>query len=69
MIAIEVDGSGEGVEMYLDKSGLDELIGYLQFIKSSEDHIHLVAGTELNEELVNPNNGRIKHAKLVYCED
>jgi len=69
MIAIELDESKEGVEIFLDELGIDEMINYLQFIKSKNEHMHLVAGGELNETLMNKKNERIKHAKLIYCEE
>lgn len=39
----------EQLEIIVDKQGIEELIEYLNFVKQSEDHIHLTLGTELNE--------------------
>ena len=69
MIAIELDEEREGIEIFVDEQGIDEMQRYLQFIRAKKDHMHLLAGGELSEILVNSQNERIKHAKLIYCED
>ncbi len=66
MISFEIDNSKEGIEILLNAEGVDELISYLQFIKSNQDSIHLVAGNELNEEPSQSENEIIKHVKIVY---
>ena len=66
MMTFEIDSSKEGIEVYLDDNGINELIRYLNFIKDNQDHYHLVVGNELDEELNQDNNKLVKHVKLVY---
>ncbi len=70
MITFEVDSSKQGVEIFLDSNGVDELIGYLQYIKSNNDHFHLNAGNELQEkkESSDASSTLVKHVKIVYLE-
>ncbi|MCG3167163.1 MAG: hypothetical protein POELPBGB_02947 [Bacteroidia bacterium] len=68
MIQFEIDSSKEGVEIYIDSDGINELINYLNFIKNEEDHMHLVAGNELSEGLNQKGNKCIKHVRLVYID-
>jgi hypothetical protein len=66
MITFEIDSSKEGVEIYLDANGVDELIRYLNFIKNNQDHCHLVVGNELEDKLNQDDNKIVKHVKLIY---
>jgi len=66
MIKFEINESKEGIEIILDAEGIDELINYLQFIKSNQESFHLVAGNELNVEASQNANELVKHVKLVY---
>ena len=69
MITVEIDASDNGIEILVDESGVDELIDYLQYIKSENESMHLLAGNELGEELVNKSNDRlVKHVKLIVYE-
>lgn len=66
MISFEIDESKEGIEVYLDEKGIEELIGYLNFIKKEDEHMHLIAGNELNENIFHDRNKIVKHVKLIY---
>ncbi|WP_417520299.1 hypothetical protein [Marinobacter sp.] len=68
MISVELDESNEGLEIYLDAEGVDELISYLTYVKANKESFHLTAGNELQENLANESNRGIKHAKLVFLE-
>jgi len=69
VINIEIDESGEGVEVFCDSEGVEELINYLRYIKANQEHMHLLAGGELGELLVKEKNSLVKHAKLIYQND
>ena len=66
MINFELDNTKEGLSIYLNKEGVDELIGYLNYIKEKEDHIHLIIGNELSENIIDQNNSLIRHVKIGY---
>jgi hypothetical protein len=66
MIKIEIDESKKGIEIILNSEGIEELIGYLQYIRNKNEHIHLTAGNELSEEKSLNGNEIISHLKLVY---
>jgi hypothetical protein len=68
MISFEIDITNTGIEVYLDKEGIEELISYLNYIKKDNDHIHLLVGNELNENTIQEENKIIKHVKLIYYE-
>lgn len=68
MIKFEIDKSKEGIEVFLDADGVDELINYLKFIKNNQESFHLLAGNELNECKNQNENVLIKHVKLIYIE-
>jgi hypothetical protein len=63
MLTFELDNN-EGIEIYLDEEGIDDLIRYLTFIKKGQDHYHLKAGNELDEKPVNENNTLVKHVMI-----
>ncbi len=65
MITIESDKKSDGIEIFLDREGVDELIDYLQFIKNENETFHLTVGNELSEE---PIKGGycVKHVKLYF---
>jgi hypothetical protein len=69
MIHIEIDNSNEGIEMFFDSSGIDELIRYLMLIREKNDHIHLIVGNELSEGVRTAGDKLVKHAKLIYEEE
>lgn len=66
MISFEIDEKNEGVEIYLDEQGVDELVRYLNYIKKEHEHMHLISGNELNENILQEKNKIIKHVKLIY---
>lgn len=66
MIKFEFDKIG--VDILLDKEGVEELINYLQFIKLNEESIHLTAGNELNDDPSQNMNNNVKHVKIVYIK-
>jgi hypothetical protein len=68
MITFEIDSSKEGVEVYLDANGVNELIRYLNFIKNNQDHYHLIVGNELDEKVNQIDNRVVKHVKLIYVD-
>lgn len=69
MLNIEIDESKVGIEIYIDTKGIEELIEYLNFIKSSKDHIHLVTGNELDELIVKEGKISVKHVKQTYIDE
>ena len=64
MINFELDTTKESLSIYVNREGVDELIRYLQFIKDEDDHIHLVIGNELSNEIFEDGNSLIKHVKI-----
>jgi hypothetical protein len=69
MINFELDGSRESVSIFVDNDGVEELINYLQYIKAKDDHMHLVVGNELTEEILEIGNSLIKQVKIVFLKD
>ena len=67
---INYKNNPEGIEIYFDDEGVDELIDYLSSLKSEKDHMHLIAGNELTEEsqieIKNKNAVVVKHVRLQY---
>jgi len=68
MIQFEIDSSGQGIEVFLNAKGIDELIIYLNFIKDKQEHMHLVIGNELSEEMPTDGNTQVRHVVLRYRE-
>ena len=68
MLTFEIDGSNEGIEVFLDAEGIEEMINYLNYIKEHSDHHHLIVGKELDSKLINSANKLVKHVKLVYLD-
>lgn len=61
----------EQIEIVADEQGIDDLILYLQVIKESKDHMHLVIDSEVNSyPISNPKAGVtvIKHVRLEYAD-
>ncbi len=59
----------EEIEIIADEIGIDDLIGYLQYIKKSKDHIHLTIDTELNSYPISSKMSQItKYAKSARIE-
>lgn len=69
MIAFELDSSKEGIEIFLDENGVEELINYLSYIKKNNDHYHLLVDNELDNKLNHGINTLIKHVKLIYLDN
>ncbi len=67
MLTFEIE-SKDSIEVFFDTVGIDELIDYLNTIKKSRDHYHLIIGNELDTEPVDQNNTLVKHVKLVFFE-
>ena len=68
MIKFEIDNTKKGIEVILNNEGINELINYLNLIKETKDHLHLVAGNELDESNSQNGNDIIAHVKLVYTD-
>ena len=64
MIRIELNGEGS-IDIFFDDDGADELIRYLQHSKELKDHMHLMAGNEL-EVGATGDKRIIKLATLTY---
>lgn len=69
MITFEIDSSNEGIELYIDANGINDLIRYLNFIKNNDDSYHLLIGNELDDQLYQVDNKLVKHVKLIYLND
>ncbi|WP_400191102.1 hypothetical protein [Hymenobacter sp. B81] len=62
----------EQVEIVVDAVGIDELISYLESIKSQKDHMHLIIDSELDDyplsaEAVQRGVVSVKHVRLEYA--
>jgi len=66
MISFETDKTGKAIELYLDSNGIDELIGYLNYIRREKDHFHLTIGNELKQESVNPKNTPVEFVNILH---
>ncbi len=66
MISFELNSNQTGIDVFLDKDGVDELIEYLNFIKNNDEHFHLLIGHELEENPIEEANTIIKQVNLVY---
>lgn len=64
MIKFEIEN--HGVDILLDNDGIEELMKYLQFIKTNDESIHLTAGNELSEDPSQNGKNIVKHVKIVY---
>ena len=61
----------EQIEIVADEQGIDDLISYLQGIKSGKDHMHLIIDSEINPfPIVESDFGVtvIKHVRLEYAD-
>jgi hypothetical protein len=60
----------EQIEVLFDEKGIEDLILYLQSLRQSQDHMHLVVGNELDNYEVLPERDNIvcsvKHVRLEY---
>lgn len=57
------------VEIIADETGIDELIQYLQFVKKSKDHMHLIIDSELDPiEIKGDRINKTHYAKHVRIE-
>lgn len=68
MITFELDQTQEGIELFLDSAGVDELINYLTYIKLNEEDMHLTIGNELSTDIMHDGNSLIKHVKMLFLE-
>lgn len=69
MISFELDNTREGLNIYLNKEGIDELIKCLIYIGKEKDHMHLLAGNELSEKSIDQNSSLIKYVKIGYLDE
>jgi hypothetical protein len=60
MISLELDTSKESVTINVDNQGIEQLMGYLEFVSKANDHIHLVIGIDLSDEVFEPGSTFIK---------
>jgi len=68
MLSFELDSTKEAVTINVDESGAQELIRYLEFVRKAKDHIHLVDGNELTNEIFEPGGSHIKFATIRLIE-
>jgi len=68
MISIELDSTMESIAIYANAQGIDEVIRYLEFIKDKKDHIHLVVGNELSDNIIEKGDSLIRHLKLGFYD-
>jgi|GEM_PF-3380404 len=43
LLNFEISKESDSIEVFLDEEGIDNLMSYLNYVKSSKDHIHLLA--------------------------
>lgn len=62
----------EQIEILFDEKGLEDLILYLQSLKQTQDHMHLLIGNELDNYEVLPERDNIicsvKHVRLEFIK-
>ena len=59
----------EQIEIVANQIGFEELIEYLEAVKNSKDHMHLVIDSELNEiSIFGKRKGKTLNAKHVRIE-
>jgi len=59
----------EQLEIIADEQGINELIEYLEYVKKSEDHMHLIEGNELDiYKIEGKRKGKTLSAKHVRIE-
>ncbi len=58
----------EQLEIVADEDGIDDLIHYLQSVKKSKDHMHLIIDTEINRYPLPSNREDVTYAKSVRLE-
>lgn len=60
----------EQLEIIADEQGINELIEYLEFVKKSKDHMHLIEGNELDKYQVEGQRRNktlsAKHVRIEY---
>ena len=60
----------EQLEMLFDEKGIEDMISYLQSLKQSHDHMHLIVDNELDSYKVLSERDNIicsvKHVRLEY---
>ncbi len=66
MIKFECDCLREDMILYVDENGIEEMIGYLKFIQSDQNHMHLIVGNELSEGESQEGYKLMKHVKMIY---
>ena len=66
MINFELDNTKEGINIFVNKEGVEELIRYLNYIKEKEDHIHLLVGNDLSSEVIQEGSFLVKQVKIVF---
>jgi hypothetical protein len=68
MLTIQSDLKTPSIEIYMDTSGIDEFIEYLNFIKNRDISYHLNSGNELDEEPFNEKIFVVHHLKLINVD-
>ena len=69
MISFELDSTKESVTINVDSNGSKELMDYLNFVSKMKDHIHLVIGNELSDDVFESGNSSIKFVTIRLVEE
>ena len=69
MLNFELDKTLDGLTIFLDKEGIDELVRYLEYIKKEKDRMHLTVGNELSEEIIVQDMSIINQVTLRYLDE
>lgn len=69
MISFESEKSINNIYLLIDKEGIDDLIGYLNYIKHNNESFHLVLGNEIEENPIIKGNSAVGHVKLIYLDE
>ncbi|NPU99714.1 MAG: immunity protein 32 [Candidatus Omnitrophica bacterium] len=69
LLTFELNNKDERLEIHLNQEGLNDLIAYLENLKSKyKDHLHLMTDTWGGNELTNEKQGKdnllINHVKI-----
>ena len=68
MITIQGYINTDSIAIFFDNKGIDEMIGYLNFIKKNDVSFHLTGGNELDEMPFDEKMLVIPHLKIINID-
>ena len=68
MIVIQSYTKIDSLVIFFTKEGIEEMINYLNFIKTKDESIHLNIGNELNEIPIDNEMFVVPHIKLINVD-